>query len=101
MEAMIAEAAVRDQVDLGLVSVDSTVTRAHHHAAGMTVDAELLDELEKAAAAEKVVRIKDKTAPWRHRSGRSRRRCARSGAGCADAARPAWAWPPWGARVAG
>ncbi|SFG98191.1 Putative transposase of IS4/5 family [Streptomyces mirabilis] len=53
MEGMIAEAAARDQVDLDLFSVDSTVARAHHHAAGMAVDPELLDELEKAAAEEK------------------------------------------------
>jgi transposase len=53
MEGMIAEAAARDQVALDLVSVDSTVARAHHHAAGMAVDPELLDELEKAAAEEK------------------------------------------------
>ncbi|MEU2743915.1 transposase [Streptomyces sp. NPDC007095] len=53
MEGMIAEAAARDQVDLDLVSVDSTVARAHHHAAGMAVDPELLDELEKAVAEEK------------------------------------------------
>ncbi|WSI45887.1 transposase (plasmid) [Streptomyces sp. NBC_01340] len=43
MEAMIAEAAARDDVDLSLVSVDSTVARAHHHAAGMVVDPELLE----------------------------------------------------------
>lgn len=52
MEGMIAEAAVRGQVDLDLVSVDSTVARAHHHAAG-AIDPELLDELEKAVAEEK------------------------------------------------
>ena len=61
MEGMIAEAAARGQVDLGLVSVDSTVARAHHHAAGMALDAELLEELEKAAEAEKRVHAKDKT----------------------------------------
>ncbi len=43
MEAMIAEAAARDDVDLSLVSVDSTVARAHHHAAGMVVDPERED----------------------------------------------------------
>ncbi|ALO05779.1 transposase [Streptomyces venezuelae] len=35
MEGMIAEAARRGQVGLSLVSVDSTVTRAHHDAAGI------------------------------------------------------------------
>ncbi|MFE0154704.1 transposase [Nonomuraea sp. NPDC059007] len=38
MEAVIAEAAARGQADLGLVSVDSTTARAHHHAAGMALD---------------------------------------------------------------
>jgi transposase len=61
MEGMIAEAASRGQVDLGLVSVDSTVARAHHHAAGMVVDPELLEELEKAAEEEKGLRQRDKT----------------------------------------
>jgi transposase len=61
MEAMIAEAAVRGQVDLGLVSVDSTVARAHHHAAGMVVDPELLRELEEAVAEEKGLRQRGKT----------------------------------------
>ncbi len=61
MEGMIAEAASRGQVDLGLVSVDSTVARAHHHAAGMVVDPELLEELEKAAEEEKGLRQRGKT----------------------------------------
>jgi transposase len=34
MEGMIAEAARRGQADMSLVSVDSTVARAHHDAAG-------------------------------------------------------------------
>jgi transposase len=56
MEEMIAEAARRGQVDLDLVSVDSTVARAHHHAAGMAMDPELLQELEKAAEEERGLR---------------------------------------------
>src|SRR5262249_6649526 len=63
MEAMIAEAAVRGDVELDLVSVDSTVSRAHHHAAGMVVAPELLQELEKAVAAEKGLHQRDKTDP--------------------------------------
>ncbi|MGW4750665.1 hypothetical protein ACWEPR_39175, partial [Streptomyces sp. NPDC004290] len=43
----------RPVVGLHLVSVDSTVARAHHHAAGMAVDPELLDELEKVVTEEK------------------------------------------------
>lgn len=53
MDGMIAEAAARGQADLDLVSVDSMVSRAHHHAAGMVVDPELLKDLEKAVAEEK------------------------------------------------
>lgn len=56
MDTMIAETASRGQVDLSLVSVDSTVSREHHHAAGMAVDPELLAELEKAAAEESCTR---------------------------------------------
>lgn len=61
MDGMIAEAAARDQVDLSLVSVDSTVARAHHHAAGMRVDPELLDELAKAVDEEKGLHQPGKT----------------------------------------
>lgn len=61
MDAMIAEAARRGQVDLSLVSVDSTVARAHQHAAGMAVDPQLLAELEQAVAAEKGARKRNKT----------------------------------------
>lgn len=53
MDAMIAEAARRGQAGLSLVSVDSTSVRAHHDAAGMRMDPEVLDALEKAAADEK------------------------------------------------
>ncbi|NEA59755.1 transposase [Streptomyces sp. SID13666] len=56
MEAMIAEAAARGQVELGLVSVDSTVVCAHHDAAGMVVDAELLGKLEKSVDEEEGIR---------------------------------------------
>jgi hypothetical protein len=42
MEGMIAEAARRGQTGLSLVSTDSTVARAHHDAAGMRVDGEIL-----------------------------------------------------------
>lgn len=53
MEAVIAEAASRGQVDLGLVSVDSATARAHHHAAGMALDPVQLEALEKAVEEEK------------------------------------------------
>jgi transposase len=63
MEAMIAEAAARGDVELGLVSVDSTVSRAHHHAAGMVVAPELLEELEKAVEQEKGMHQRDEPDP--------------------------------------
>ncbi len=66
MEAVIAEAARRRQVDLSLVSMDSTTARAHHDAAGLVVDEEVLAALEKAAEAEKGTRE-------RHESGASGR----------------------------
>jgi transposase len=53
MDGMIAEAAARGQADLSLVSVDSTVARAHHDAAGMVVDPTVLAALEQAVAEEK------------------------------------------------
>lgn len=60
MQAMIGEAAARGQADLDLVGVDSTTTRAHHHAAGMALDAYLLEELEKATEEEKGLRERGK-----------------------------------------
>lgn len=59
MNAVIGEAAARGEVDLDLVSVDSTVSRAHHHAAGMVVAPERLEELERAVAEEKGLRQRD------------------------------------------
>lgn len=53
MDGMIAESARRGQADLSLVSVDSTVARAHHDAAGMVVDPQVLAALEQAVAEEK------------------------------------------------
>ena len=63
MQAMIAEAAARGQVDLSLVSVDSTTARAHHRAAGMALDPELMQALEQAAEQERGM----------HQRGKSRR----------------------------
>lgn len=63
MNAVISEAAARGDVDLDLVSVDSTIVRAHHHAAGMAVAPERLKELERAMAEEKGLRQRDKPGP--------------------------------------
>jgi transposase len=60
MNAMIGEAAARGDVDLDLVGVDSTACRAHHHAAGMVVAPERLQELERAVAEEKGLRQRGK-----------------------------------------
>jgi transposase len=78
LEGLIAEAAKRGEVDLSLVSVDSTTARAHHDAAGMHLDQDVLTALEKAAAEEGKARQKgaarkDKTGgtPKMTRSGKS------------------------------
>ncbi|GAA4833204.1 hypothetical protein GCM10023235_77200 [Kitasatospora terrestris] len=78
LEGAIAEAVKRGEVDLSLVSVDSTTVRAHHDAAGMHLDPDTLADLEKAAeeaekARQKGAARKDKTgrAPRTTRSGTS------------------------------
>jgi transposase len=53
LDAVITEAARRGQADLSLVSVDSTVVRAHHDAAGTRVREEVLASLERAAGKAK------------------------------------------------
>jgi transposase len=53
MNALIAEAAGRGKVGLELVSVDSTIVRAHHESAGLAVAGETLDALEQALTEEK------------------------------------------------
>jgi transposase len=53
LEGLISEAAKRGEVDLSLVSIDSTTARAHHDAAGMHMSEDVLTSLEKAAAEEK------------------------------------------------
>ena len=50
LEEVIAEAARRDEIDISLVSVDSTTTRAHHDATGMRVSEEILAALKEAAS---------------------------------------------------
>ncbi|OKJ18423.1 transposase [Streptomyces sp. CB01580] len=60
MEALIAEAARRGQVDLSLVSVDSTTARAHHDAAGARVSEDVLAALEEAIEKPKGAAGRDK-----------------------------------------
>ncbi len=58
LKASIAQAARRGEVDVSLVSVDSTTVRAHHDAAGMHLDPGVLAALEKASAEEGKARQK-------------------------------------------
>ncbi|ALO91324.1 transposase [Streptomyces hygroscopicus subsp. limoneus] len=58
LEGLIAEAAKRGEVDLSLVSADSTTARAHHDAAGMQLGEDVLNALEEAAAEEEKARSK-------------------------------------------
>ena len=67
LEGLIAQAAARGEVDLSLVSVDSTITRAHHDAAGMRLGPGVLDAPEKAAEEEKA---RSKGAPKKNKPGR-------------------------------
>jgi transposase len=53
MDALIAEAVCRGQVGLELVSVDSTIVRAHQESAGLAIAGETLDALEQAVTEEK------------------------------------------------
>jgi transposase len=59
LEEAITEAARRDEIDMSLVSVDSTTARAHQDAAGMRVSEETLAALEEAAS-QKGERRRDK-----------------------------------------
>ncbi|GAA4885573.1 hypothetical protein GCM10023235_78320 [Kitasatospora terrestris] len=68
LEGAVAEAAKRGEVDLSLVSVDSTTVRAHHDAAGMHLDPDTLADLEKAA--EEAEKARQKGAARRNKTGR-------------------------------
>ena len=69
LEGLIAEAAKRGEVDLSLVSVDSTVVRAHHDVAGTHLDVDTLAALEKAATEEEKAR--QRGAVRKDKSGRT------------------------------
>jgi transposase len=58
LEGLIAEATKRGEVDLSLVSVDSTTARAHHDAAGIHLGQDVVTALEKAATEEEKARQK-------------------------------------------
>lgn len=68
LEGLIAEAAKRGEVDLSLVSVDSTTARAHHDAAGMHLEQDVVAALEKAAEEEQA---RSKGAASKNKPGRT------------------------------
>ncbi|MBW8706846.1 hypothetical protein MBT84_45180 [Streptomyces sp. MBT84] len=85
LEGLVAEAAKRGEVDLSLVSVDSTTARAHHDAAGMHLGQDVLAALEEAAAEGVQVEGATVRTPFRPtRRGWVRGRLGRIGA-CAQA----------------
>lgn len=85
MEGMIAEAAERGQADLSLVSVDSTVARAHHDAAGMRVSEEVLASLEEATETSKGATGRDESRRPGARRGHPIRSGRNGGVSAADA----------------
>jgi len=70
LAGLIGEAGRCGEVDLSLVSVDSTTARAHHDAAGMHLPAEVMTALEEAAAA-KEAPAPEKGAVSRDKTGRT------------------------------
>jgi transposase len=67
LQGLITEAAKRGEVDVSLVSVDSTTARAHHDAAGMHLDPDVVAALEKAAFQQD--RTRQKGAVLRNQTG--------------------------------
>jgi transposase len=65
MDALIAEAGARGLVGMQLVSVDSTVVRAHQESAGLAVAGETLDALEQALTEEKGAPLAGQPPVWR------------------------------------
>jgi transposase len=93
LEGLIAEAARRGEVDMSLVSVDSTTARAHQDAAGMRVDEEVM------AAVEEAVREAEETAQKKRakltdQAGRARKQTPGEPNAGGDG-RPGWARPCW------
>lgn len=76
MDALIAEAGSRGLVGLELVSVDSTVVRAHQESAGLAVAGETLDALEQALTEEKGALLADQPPVLRVMARRTSRTSA-------------------------
>ncbi len=68
LESLIAKAAKRGEADLSLVSIDSTTARAHHDAAGMHLDEDVVTALEKATAEE--AKTRSQGAASKNKAGR-------------------------------
>ncbi|MFI9601492.1 hypothetical protein ACIHCX_16770 [Streptomyces sp. NPDC052043] len=66
---MITEAAKRGEVDLLLVTVDSTTVRAHHDAAGMHLGPDAVAAVEEAA--DKAERTRRKGAVQKGKAGKT------------------------------
>jgi transposase len=96
MDGLIAEAAARGQVGLELVSVDSTIVRAHHESSGLAVSGEVLDALELALTEEKGVPLDQQVSVLRvtrrlrgpNRVARTQTRRARSASARVGAVKP-------------
>ncbi|MGW4610268.1 transposase [Streptomyces sp. NPDC004532] len=71
LEGLIAEAAKRGEVDLSLVTIDSTTARAHHDAAGMHLGQDALTALEKARSNGPIPKNETGRKPKQTPSGRS------------------------------
>ncbi len=95
LEGLIAEAAKRGEVDLSLVSIDSTTARSHDDAAGMHLSTDVLTALEDAAAEEEKARSKgaaskNKTDGMSKRSLSGRSDDASGGAESSGRRPPSW-----------
>ncbi|MBT2481643.1 transposase [Streptomyces sp. ISL-94] len=94
LEGLTAEAAKRGEVDLSLVGIDSTTARAHHDAAGMHLDEDVLTALEEAAAEAEKARSKGQLRRTKRAGGRKRSRAGRTKTHPASAETPAEGRPP-------
>lgn len=69
LEGLITDAAKWGEVDLTLVSIDSTTARAHRDAAGIHLGQDVIIALEEAAAEEE--KAKSKGAASKNKAGRT------------------------------
>ena len=93
LEGLIAEAARRGKTDLSLVSVDSTTARAHHDAAGMRIDPEVMEALEEAVREQEQARQKGPAQGDRTDRMPETTAAGKSGDASGADAEPAWNRP--------